>query len=319
MSKPDKREEMKMRTLAQAQAIKAQSADVDLMKRFDSVEERMGPRPTAPVQPTDSPAQTSTKYIDPDEVKARAKSVRGISKDHVVDLMFSIAAVGCIHFPVVDESDTLLAGEHRLEAIKLLRELANASIADLTSRFEYLMQGEDGVTADDLMSITNGYSRHFPHGMPVHVMRTNGLADDDLRRSIEIVENEKRRDFSREDLMGIVTRLKEAGYTSKAGNPQPGQLNLNHEVGRIIGKSRATVFRTLAKLSNPEPTVTARTPPSKSGQDHARYASETLQTKVQIKESPKGDAAEAGTIVIHYLSFRHRAELLRTLGLKKEE
>lgn len=317
MSKSTDRELMKQRTLAQAQAIKVKSADVDLMTRFNAVEERMGPKPTTPVQPSDSSAQTSTKFIDPDEVKARAKSVRGISKDHVVDLMFSIAAVGCIHFPVVDESDTLLAGEHRLEAIKLLRELANAPIEDLKTRFAGHV--ELGATADDLLSVATGYSRHFPHGMPVHVMRTNGLADDDLRRSIEIVENEKRRDFSREDLMGIVTRLKEAGYVSKPGIPQPGHLNLNHEVGRIIGKSRATVFRTLAKLSDPEPTVTARTPPSKSGQDHARYASETLQTKVQIKESPKGDAAEAGTIVIHYLSFRHRAELLRTLGLKKEE
>ena len=309
MSKQNQRDLMRSRTLAQAQATRTQTASVSIMDRFNSVETRMGPAAV-----TDAGPQTSTKFLDPDSVKARAVSLRGISKEHVVDLMFSIAAVGCIHFPVVDQSDVLLAGEHRLEAIRLLRQLANVPFEDLKTQFS---EHASGVTDDELRSVTTGYSRHFPNGMPVHVMQASGLDEDQLRMRIEVVENEKRRDFSREDLQGIVTRLKEAGYKSTSGKPQPGQLILSHELGRIMGKSRPTVFRTLKKLSEPDTTV--EWAPSKASQEQARFASETLETRVQIKETPKADAVEAGTIVIHYVSFRQRAEILRTLGLKKED
>jgi ParB family chromosome partitioning protein len=241
--------------------------------------------------------QTPTKFIDPSDVKPRPHSARGISKEHVIDLMFSIAAVGCIHFPVVDQSDTLLVGEHRLEAIRLLRHLANVPFEDLKTRFS---EHASGVTDDELRSVATGYSRHFPNGMPVHVMQTSGLDADQLRMRIEVIENEKRRDFSREDLQGIVTRLKEAGYKSKPGKPQHGDLNLNHEVGRILGKSRPTVFRMLKKLSEPN-TTAERAPPSKASQDKAEFASETPETKAPINEAPKG-ATEVVTIVIT-LSF----------------
>jgi hypothetical protein len=237
----------------------------------------------APIQQT----ELTTKFIDPSDVKPRPRSIRGISNGHVVDLMFAIAAVGCIHFPVVDESDTLLAGEHRLEAIKLLRKLANVPIEELKTR--YAEHAKGGLTEDELMSVATGYSRHFPSGMPVHVMRTSGLDADQLRLRIEVIENEKRRDFSPEDLQGLVMRLKEAGYTSKIGKPQPDQLNLNQELERILGKSRATVYRRLKELS--EQNTTAEQAPSlKANQNKANFASKTVETTVQIKESP----AEAG-------------------------
>jgi ParB family chromosome partitioning protein len=304
------REIMKSRILAQAQATKAQTASISLDDRFNRLEARQSQAMSGPV---DSNPQTSTKFIDPDAVKDRSASLRGISKDHVVDLAFSIAALGCIHFPVVDHTDTLLAGEHRLQAVRLLRGIANMPFEELKERFaEYAAD----ITDEELMSLGTGYARHFPNGLPVHVMQTVGLDADQLRMRIEIVENEKRRDFSREDLQGIVTRLKEAGYKSTGGRPQPGQLILSHELGRIMGKSRPTVFRALKKLSEPNGDVAGDRTPSKASTDQGRVATEILQTKVQIKEGSR-DKGESGTIVIHYSSFRHRAELLRTLGLKE--
>lgn len=258
----------------------------------------------------------AVKRVAIDEILDREDgNLRPINVEHVGELADSIAAVGLLQFPVVDEKNHLLAGGHRREAILLLRDLASKTDDDIRKVFERAEGNEkpEPLTAEDIERLRTGYARHFGQGVFVHVFDTTGFSDvAALRLEVEAIENEKRLDFTKAELTTIVDRLKLAGYRDIGGKPKAGQRVLSKELGRIIGKSRRSVFRILAELR--DPAAAAKKPAASDAmKELAKEISDKLQTRVTFHA---GDG-QAGKIVIRYSNYKQRGELLKELRLVK--
>lgn len=293
------RDAMKRNMLKQAEATAASVTSIE--DRFNRAD-RLG----APASASQAPSDTRTPLIDPDAIKDREKDLRTLNQKHVLELALSIAAVGIIHPVVLDENDTLLAGGHRVAALRFMKKAAKAPIDEVAKVFADAGFVLEAATVENFAT---AFARHFPAGVPVVVRPLNGADPERLRLEIEISENEKRSDFTREDLKNIVERLESAGYKRTAGRPKAGELVLSQELERIIGKSRATVFRVLEEIKDGP---TAKHEKSQAAKAAEKKASEVLETKVQIREADE----QAGSIVIHYSSTRQRSALLKQLGLK---
>jgi ParB family chromosome partitioning protein len=246
-----------------------------------------------------------------DDILDRETDVRPINDQHVIELAQSISAVGLLQFPVVDESNRLLAGGHRREAVRLLRAVAQMPDEDIRKLFE---RGEapDPLTDTDLARLREAYAREFAGGVVVRVFSTAGFNEAEIRLEVEAIENEKRLDFTREELAGIVTRLKDAGYRDVGGRPKEGQRVLSKELERIMGKSRRTVFRLLSELKDKKPTEEKATL-SAAMKALAQQLTDELGTRVSFHV---GDG-QAGKIVVHYSSYKQRTELLKQMKLVK--
>lgn len=246
-----------------------------------------------------------------DDILDRETDVRPINDQHVIELAQSISAVGLLQFPVVDESNRLLAGGHRREAVRLLRAVAQMPDEDIRKLFE---RGEapDPLTGADLARLREAYAREFTGGVVVRVFTTAGFNEAEIRLEVEAIENEKRLDFTREELAGIVTRLKDAGYRDVGGRPKEGQRVLSKELERIMGKSRRTVFRLLSELKEKKSTEEKATL-SDAMKALAKQLTEDLGTRVSFHV---GDG-QAGKIVVHYSSYKQRTDLLKQMKLVK--
>jgi ParB family chromosome partitioning protein len=242
--------------------------------------------------------------------------LRPINTDHVHELADSIAAVGLLQFPVVDERNRLLAGGHRREALRLLRDLASSPDDEVRKVFERAEGDEkpERLTAEDIERYRTAFARRFSEGVLVNVfdILTHGGDPAAVRLEVEAIENEKRLDFTKGELATIVERLKQAGYREIGGKPKPGQRMLSKELGRIIGKSRRSVFRILSELRDPE-AAAGKPSVSDAMKELAKEISEKLGTRVTFHA---GDG-QAGKIVIRYSNYKQRGELLKELRLTK--
>ena len=241
--------------------------------------------------------------------------LRPINAAHVVELAESIIAVGLLQFPVVDEKNRLLAGGHRREALRLLRDIAASPDEEVRRVFERAEGDEkpERLTAEDIERYRTAFARRFSDGVLVNVFDTSTHGDPAaVRLEVEAIENEKRLDFTKGELATIVERLKLAGYRDIGGKPKAGQRVLSKELGRIIGKSRRSVFRMLSELRDPgaaaeKPNV------SDAMKELAKEISEKLGARVTFHA---GDG-QAGKIVIRYGNYKQRSELLKELRLVK--
>lgn len=275
--------------------------------RLASVEGFQAPRAAS----SEASSSLPVRRVPLDDILDRETDVRPINDQHVVELAQSISAVGLLQFPVVDENNRLLAGGHRREAVRLLRAVAQMPDEDVRKLFE---RGEapDPLTAADLTRLREAYAREFAAGVIVRVFSTAGFNEAEIRLEVEAIENEKRLDFTRDELAGIVTRLKDAGYRDVGGRPKEGQRVLSKELERIMGKSRRTVFRLLSELKAGKSTEEKATL-SESMKALAKTLTEELGTRVSFHV---GDG-QAGKIVVHYSSYKQRTELLKQMKLVK--
>ena len=152
------------------------------------------------------------------QIKERASNTRQLNQNHVESLAMSIAAIGLIEPLVVDKDGILIAGGHRKAAIAFL---------------------ENKPEGDKLLE------NLFPGGIPVRVMPFSASGEPDKALSIEIAENEHRRDYTRDEIMGIAERLKNAGFEELKGRPKKGQKPLMPALTAIVGKSKRQVYRIL--------------------------------------------------------------------------
>ncbi len=141
---------------------------------------------------------------------------RQLNQSHVEALAESIAAVGLIQPIAVDNQGRLLAGGHR-----------RAAIAQLQT--------------------TNppAFAQWFSAGVPVHRFDFDATQDEARALAIEASENEKRRDYTPEEVRGLADRLRDAGYQDLKGRPKQGQKSVVLALSTIIGKSDDTVRRYL--------------------------------------------------------------------------
>lgn len=156
---------------------------------------------------------STRRGIQLDEIKDRPHGdTRDLRQSHINELADSIEAVGLIQPLAVDSANHLLAGGHRRAALEQLQETN-------IERFQEL----------------------FPTGIPVKVFDFDALDDAGRATEIEIIENEKRRDYSKEEALAIADRLRKVGYEDVKGRPKKGQKPLKPALAAIIGKSKRYV------------------------------------------------------------------------------
>ena len=126
------------------------------------------------------------------QIRKRETDTRPLRPNHVEELAESIAALGLIEPLVIDNQNVLLAGAHRLAAITHLKEQRPEQFAE---HF-----------ADDLV--------------PVRIMPFDAGADPEKALQVELAENEKRVNYSRDQIEKLATRLRELNYKETRGRPK---------------------------------------------------------------------------------------------------
>jgi ParB family transcriptional regulator, chromosome partitioning protein len=151
-------------------------------------------------------------------IQPRAEDTRPLRDRHVADLVESIGALGLIEPLVVDLKGVLLAGGHRLAAIQVLK-----------------------ATSPDL------YGQNFPDDfVPVHVMSFDAEAEPERSLQVELAENEKRVNYSRDQIERLAVRLRSLNYRDTRGRPKEGEKALGPALAVAIGVSTRYVRRVLS-------------------------------------------------------------------------
>ena len=153
-----------------------------------------------------------------DLIQARTSNTRSLDQKHVQDLKQCIIAVGLLQPPVVDNQHRLLAGAHRLAALRLLKE----------EQSEVFVQ-------------------QFPDGLiPVRIMPFDAEEEPERALDCEVAENEKRRDYTPSEVRALAERLRAAGYKKSRGKPKKGEKSLGPTLQVIVGKNLRTIQRYLS-------------------------------------------------------------------------
>lgn len=160
---------------------------------------------------------TPASLLPLDAIQDRPQDTRPLNPKHVAALAESIVAVGLIEPLAVDQDGVLLAGGHRLAAIRSLAE-----------------------------SDTQDYSRLFAAGVPVHRLPFKASEEPARALEVEVAENEKRRDYTPAEVRELADRLRQAGYTDRPGRPKAGEKAIGPALELIIGKHLRTVRGYLA-------------------------------------------------------------------------
>jgi ParB family chromosome partitioning protein len=171
-------------------------------------------------------ARQRRAMADLERIEPRPVSTRQLNQEHVESLSESIAALGLIEPLVVDRRLRLVAGAHRLAAIQHLKE-----------------------------SQPEAFQRHFGEGVPVWLLSFDAQERPEDALAVEVAENEHRRDYTREEALGLADRLRQAGYRDVPGRPGREEKALGPALQVVLGKSLRTVRRLLANERAPQAPV----------------------------------------------------------------
>jgi hypothetical protein len=176
----------------------------------------------------------------------RHADTRTVDPKHVLDLCESIIAVGLIEPIAVDEQTRLVAGLHRYTACRMLllpsKKERLALWRELINSVE-----EDGDDVIRVRRLPLGVGNRLPNAMiPVHYLPFDADKDPRAALSAEVAENEKRRDYTRREVLALRDRLEAVGYSFAAHRPKGGRRPGIPALQTIIGKSRRTVERLLS-------------------------------------------------------------------------
>ncbi len=150
-------------------------------------------------------------------IHPRAEDTRPLHDRHVNDLVESIGALGLIEPLVIDLKGVLLAGGHRLAAVQRLKE-TNVEL----------------------------YQTHFPDDLvPVRVMPFDAELEPEKSLQIELAENEKRVNYSRDQIEQLAERLRGLNYRNIVGRPKEGEKALGPALAVAIGVSTRYVRKVL--------------------------------------------------------------------------
>jgi ParB family transcriptional regulator, chromosome partitioning protein len=200
----------------------------------------------------DQPVINNASTILLEEITDRpGGDTRPLNQPHVEALAESIAAVGLIQPIAVDIKGNLLAGGHRRAAIYHL------SVFD-----------------------PEAFNNHFSLGIPIRRYDFDASQNTEMALAIEATENEKRRDYTPEEVKDLAERLKLAGYNYTSGRPKKGQKSLIPSLSVIVGKSDKTIRRYLEDV-----------PQQKSGHmtgllEASKFTMKSIQRLIAISEIP---------------------------------
>lgn len=167
---------------------------------------------------------------------------RAVDPFHLLGLAESMAAIGLLEPVVVDARDHLVAGAHRLAALRVLasdRRL-ETFVTYLPAPLTAARQAEVKARLAALPADPGPWRL-----VPVHRLGLDAVADPAGALAAEVAENERRRDYARGDIHALAERLKGAGFKHTRGRPKAGEKSLIPALEVIVGKSKATLWRAL--------------------------------------------------------------------------
>lgn len=173
---------------------------------------------------------------------------RPLKPDHVLNLAESIAAIGLVEPPTVDRLGRLLAGAHRIAALRLL---AHADIeARIGMWLELINIKNDRLTSQQQSDIDRlkVLAPLDQPEIPVMILPFDAAEDPATALAVETSENTQRRSYSRQEIITLATRLKDAGFIEREGRPRAGEKALRPALSLVLGKSDNTVRRWLGVL-----------------------------------------------------------------------
>lgn len=158
------------------------------------------------------------------QIQPRNNDTRPVHDSHVQDLVESIGALGLIEPLVVDQRGKLLAGAHRLAAISVLKEAA-----------------------------PEVYEQHFAgNQVPVRLMLFDADVEPERALQVELAENEKRVNYSRDQIERLAERLRSLNYRDTKGRPKEGEKALGPALAVAIGVSTRYVRKVLSEQAGRE-------------------------------------------------------------------
>ncbi|HEY9630513.1 MAG: ParB/RepB/Spo0J family partition protein [Oscillatoriophycideae cyanobacterium NC_groundwater_1537_Pr4_S-0.65um_50_18] len=152
------------------------------------------------------------------QIRSRAADTRPLDPQHVANLVESIAALGLIEPLVVDAKGVLLAGGHRLAALQSLKQ-TNPEI----------------------------YEQQFPdEKIQIHMLAFDADREPERALQVELAENEKRVNYTRDQIERLAERLRSLNYRDVRGRPKEGEKALGPALAVAIGVSTRYVRKVLS-------------------------------------------------------------------------
>lgn len=159
------------------------------------------------------------------QIKPRPSDTRPLNPSHVASLAESIAALGLLEPLVVDSKGVLLAGGHRLAALQMLQE-----------------------TDPEI------YEQWFPDNqIQVHMLAFDASKDPERALQVELAENEKRANYTRDQIERLAERLRSLNYRDVRGRPKEGEKALGPALAVAIGVSTRYVRKVLNEQTQKVP------------------------------------------------------------------
>lgn len=223
--------------------------------------------------------------LDMAKIQPRATDTRPLDPKHVTDLVESISALGLIEPLVVDQQFILLAGAHRLAAVKQIG-------AEQPAAFE----------------------QHFESGVPVRVMPFDSTQEPEQALKVELAENEKRQNYTRSQIERLAERLRLLNYRDTPGRPAKGEKALAPAVAVAIGVSSRHVRRILNQEQDEEENKKTRTS-CPNFQKRTQVLKRLEKTLGELATLPVDDTYQA----IDRLSRELRTEIQTVLAKERGE
>jgi len=182
---------------------------------------------------------------------------RALNISHVFELATSIEQVGLIEPIVVDLDGHLLAGGHRLAALKLLNPHTRSEMVQELLRRAQQEVGEQGISnvhrsLDELREgLPAEPSFDFDH-VPVRVFNFSAHDEPNRALEVEISENAQRRNYSPAEVLSLYQVLLTKGYTDSPGRPKASERAVKPKIASLIGQSVRTVRRKLEQAQRAE-------------------------------------------------------------------
>lgn len=197
---------------------------------------------------------------------------RPLSLAHVVDLALTIAIYDLIQPLAVDLRNRLIAGGHRRASCMALAYVANPerykdAFFALWPEFVPREQIEEALqplrsTAEELPMLeqVKAWFERTKAMVPVRILSFDSDSVEDRAKISEILENEKRKNFTPQEIAAAAKDLQSKGYRDLPGRPKIGEQSLKRALTIIFGISYSTVRRILAEDQGDTPAPAAAKP-----------------------------------------------------------
>ena len=191
------------------------------------------------------------ELVPADAIRPRAADSRPARAEHVLEVAESVAAVGLLQPPAIDNARRLVAGLHRLEGCRLL-------LLPRDRRLEYLLALDGGdrldpeETADRVAVLPAPKDLEGP--LAAGKVPCRVLVDLDAERdpaaalAAEAAENTARKDYTPAEVQALAQRLRAAGYRETGGRPRRGEKALRPALEMVLGVSKNTARRLLGRM-----------------------------------------------------------------------